>query len=91
MSPETLGVPDERLQKHSTPAGLDYEELGGYGIRVINNDFFKKSFKLQTEDRRTRKTELILSLIHQINLRLGGYSIWSASTSRTTYQDRFGA
>ena len=27
-SPETLEVPDGRLQKHSTPAGLDYEELG---------------------------------------------------------------
>ena len=22
-------APDERLQKHSMPAGLDYEELGG--------------------------------------------------------------
>jgi hypothetical protein len=28
-SPEVLEVPDGRLQKHSTPAGLDYEELGG--------------------------------------------------------------
>ena len=28
-SPKTLEVPDGRLQKHSTPAGLDYEELGG--------------------------------------------------------------
>ena len=50
--------------------------------------FFEKSSKLQTED---RKTELTLSLIHQIKLRLGGYSIWSASTSCTIYQDRFGA
>ena len=39
---------------------------------------------------RTRKTELTLSLIWRIKLRLGGYSIWSASTSRTIYQDRFG-
>ena len=28
-SPEALGAPDGRLQKHSAPAGLDYEELGG--------------------------------------------------------------
>jgi len=28
-SPKTLEVPDGRLQKHSTPAGLDYEEVGG--------------------------------------------------------------
>ena len=26
---EVLEVPDKHLQKHSTPAGLDYEELGG--------------------------------------------------------------
>ena len=29
-SPEALEVPDGRLQKHSTPAGLDYEELRGF-------------------------------------------------------------
>ena len=28
-------------------------------------------------------TEVTLSLILRFNLRLGGYSIWSASTSRT--------
>ena len=28
-SPEALEVPDERLQKCSMPARLDYEELGG--------------------------------------------------------------
>ena len=28
-SPEVLEVLEERLQKHTTPAGLDYEELGG--------------------------------------------------------------
>ena len=27
--PGALEALDERLQKHSTPAGLDYEELGG--------------------------------------------------------------
>ena len=60
--------------------------LGGCGIRVINGNFIKSS-KLQTEDQRTQKTELILSPIHQIKLRLGGYSIWSASTSRDIYTD----
>ena len=29
----------------------------------------------------------MLNLIHQIKLRLGDYSIWSASTSRTVYTD----
>ena len=48
---------------------------------------FSKSSELQTEDQRTQKTELILSPIHQIKLRLGGYSIWSVSTSRTIYTD----
>ena len=28
-SPEGLGVLKEHLQKRTTPAGLDYEELGG--------------------------------------------------------------
>ena len=27
--PEALEALDERLQKHPTPTGLDYEELGG--------------------------------------------------------------
>ena len=49
--------------------------------------FSEKSSKSQTEDQRTQKTELILSPIHQIKLRLGGYSIWSASTSLTIYID----
>ena len=26
---KNLEAPDELLQKHSTPAGLDYKELGG--------------------------------------------------------------
>ena len=38
--------------------------------------------------RKTQKTEMTLSLILQFNLRLGGYSIWSASTSRTTYEGK---
>ena len=34
---------------------------------------------------------MILRLILRFNLRLGGYSIWSASTSRTIYDQDFGA
>ena len=34
-------------------------------------------------------TDLTLSLILWFNLRLGGYSIWSASTSRTIYDQDF--
>ena len=37
-----------------------------------------------------KKTEVTLSLILRFNLRLGGYSIWSASTSRTIYDKDFG-
>ena len=33
---------------------------------------------------------MTLSLILRFNLRLGGYSIWSASTSRTIYDQDFG-
>ena len=39
------------------------------------------------EDQRTQMTELILNPIHQFKQRLGGYSIWSASTSRTIHPD----
>ena len=42
----------------------------------FNFQFFKKIKK-------EKKTEVTLSLILQFNLRLGDYSIWSASTSRT--------
>jgi hypothetical protein len=41
--------------------------LGGCGTRVISVD-------------RIFKTKLTLSLILRVNLRLGGYSIWSASS-----------
>ena len=37
------------------------------------------------------KTEVTLNLILRFNLRLGSYSIWSASTSRTIYDQEFGA
>ena len=49
--------------------------------------FSKKIPNFRRKIKRTQKTELILSLIHQIKLRLGGYSIWSASTSRTIHPD----
>ena len=37
------------------------------------------------------KTVVTLSLILRFNLKLRGYSIWSASTSRTIYDQNFGA
>ena len=43
------------------------------------------------ENKERKKTEVALSLILRFNLRLGGYSIWSASTSRTIYDQDFGA
>ena len=39
---------------------------------------------------RRLKTNLTLSLILRFNLRLGGYFIWSTSTSRTIYDQDFG-
>jgi hypothetical protein len=56
------------------PWDLD-SRLGVCGTRVINGLFFKF---LEDKDRRF-KTNLTLSLILRFNLRLGGYSIWSAS------------
>ena len=49
--------------------------LGGYRIRVVNDSLFNP-FKGK------QKTEVTLS---RLNLRLGGYSIWSAATRRTPY------
>ena len=53
--------------------------LGGCGTRVIDA-YFSKFWKIKT---RRLKTDLTLSIILRFNLRLGGYSIWSASSSRT--------
>ena len=53
--------------------------LEGCGTRVIDA-YFSKFWKIKT---RRLKTNLTLSLILWFNLRLGGYSIWSASSSRT--------
>jgi hypothetical protein len=49
--------------------------LGGCGTRVISDLF---SNLLEDKDRRL-KIKLTLSLILRVNLRLEGYSIWSAS------------
>ena len=62
-----------------------------FKARGLRDTYHKKAtFSKIASTRRTQKTELIPSPIHRIKLRLGGYSIWSASTSRTIYQDRFG-
>ena len=42
------------------------------------------------ENKEEKKTEVTLSLILRFNLRLGGYSIWSVSTSRTIYDQDLG-
>ena len=59
--------------------------LGGCGIYV--SDIYFSIFLENKEE----KTEVTLSLILWFNLRLEGYSIWSASTSRTIYNQDFGA
>ena len=57
------------------PKSRDFKSrLGGCETSVINGELFSKI---------DPKTEITLSLIHRFNLRLGGYSIWSANTSRT--------
>ena len=58
---------------------------GGCGIYVLET-YFSKNLK-----KKKKKTEVTLSLILRFNLRLGGYSIWSASTSSTIYDQDFGA
>ena len=55
--------------------GISSQGSGATKICVINGKFF---FKKDPEDQ-----EMTLSLILRFTLRLGGYSIWSASTSRT--------
>ena len=57
------------------PKSRDFKSrLGDCKISIINSEFFSKT---------NPKTKMTLSLILQFNLRLGGYSIWSVSTSRT--------
>ena len=60
--------------------------LGGIGICA--SEIY---FSIFLENKKGKKTEVTLSLILRFNLRLGGYSIWSASTSRTIYDQDFGA
>ena len=61
-------------------------KTGGCGIYVS-----KIYFSNFLENKEEKKTEVTLSLILRFNLRLGGYSIWSASTSCTIYKQDFGA
>ena len=42
-------------------------------------------FSYFLENNEEKKSEVALNLILRFNLRLVGYSIWSASTSRTIY------
>ena len=48
-------------------------------------------FQIFWKIRKKKKTKVTLSLIRRFNLRLGGYSIWGASTLRTIYDQVFGA
>ena len=60
--------------------------LEGCGICAL-----KIYFSNFLENIEGKKTEVTLSLILRFNLRLGGYSIWSASTSCNIYDQDFGA
>ena len=57
------------------------------GCRIYVSEIY---FSIFLKNKKT-KTEVTLSLILRFNLRLGGNSIWSASTSRTIYDQDFGA
>jgi hypothetical protein len=60
--------------------------LGGCETRGIDYLFFRKYSK--DKKKRRLKTNLTLSLILRFNLRLGGYSIWSAINHRTPCKKR---
>ena len=77
-------------KKNSTPWAATFGSLipnlgiwiqgsGAAGYESLMADF-SNSWKINT---RILKTDLTLSLILRFNLRLGGNSIWSASSSRT--------
>ena len=53
-------------------------------------DFCINNISIFLENKEGKKTEVTLSLILRFNLRLRGYSIWSASTSRTIYDQDLG-
>jgi len=64
------------------PKSRDFKSrLKGCEICDINGELFSKI---------DLKTRMTLSLILRFNPRLGGYSIWSASTSRTISEKKFG-
>ena len=77
-------------KKNSTPWATTFGSLipnlgiwiqgSGAAGYVSSTAYFSNSWRIRT---RRLMTELTLSLILRFNLRLGGYSIWSASSSRT--------
>ena len=77
-------------EKNSTPCATTFGSLipnlgiwiqgSGAAGHVSSMTYFSKFWKIKT---RRLKTDLTLSLILRFDLRLGGYSIWSASSSRT--------
>jgi len=67
--------------------GIWIQGSGAAG-HVSSTSYFSNFWKIKT---RRFKTNLTLSLILRFNLRLGGYSIWSASTWCTIYDQDFGA
>ena len=75
------------LRSGATRSKRDFDlRLGGCGIWAL-----EIYFSIFLENKEVKKTEVTLSLILRFNLRLEGYSIWSASTSRTIYDQDFGA
>ena len=78
-----------RGEKNPTPCATTFGSLipnlgiwiqgSGAAGHVSSTVYFSKFWKIKT---RRLKTDLTLSLILRFNLRLGGYSIWSASSSR---------
>ena len=66
----------------SSPWALGWIVESGWGsLQSFSFFIFQKNWKIKKK----KKTEVTLILILRFNLRLRGYSIWSASTSRTIY------
>ena len=57
------------------------------GCQICASEIYFSNF---LENKEGKKTEVTLNLILRFNLRLGGYSIWSASTSHTIDDQDFG-
>ena len=66
--------------------GIQIQESG-----VAEYMYQRFIFQFFWKIKKKKKTEVTLSMILRFNLRLGGYSIWSASTSRTIYDQDFRA